>query len=359
MKIRVGVVGTGIYGSVLVSAYYSAHKRGEIDFVAVADVKQEALDKIKEKFGINGYLNYKEMFDKEQLDAVAIATPDYLHEDCVVEAARRKIHILVEKPLSTDIDGGKRMIMAAKDNNVMLYVDFHKRFDPAHVQLRQAIQEGKLGQIEYGYVCMEDKILVPAEWFKTWANNSSPGWFLGVHFYDLIYWLLEEKPNKVYATGHKKKLISMGIDTYDSLESKFEFPSGATISVDASWILPNSFASIVNQQIRLVGTKGLQEVDSQDRGIVASYESDNTNQVINPYGQLLCEDPVAGKAPVGYTIESMLYFLRLVNIMKQHNIPVQDLKAEYPTGDQALVSTIMCQKAHESALKGKVIEIEY
>lgn len=359
MKIKVGVVGAGIYGGVLISAYYGAYRRGEIDFVAVADVKQEALDRIKNKYGIKGYLDYKEMFDKENLNAVAVVTPDYLHEACVLEAARRKIHILVQKPLSTDIEAGKRMIKAAKDNDVMLYVDFHKRFDPAHMQLKRAIQEGKLGEIEYGYVCMEDKIVVPSEWFKTWAHNSSPGWFLGVHFYDLIYWLLDEKPNRVYATGHKKKLVSMGIDSYDSLEAKFEFPSGATVSVDASWIIPNSFASVVNQQIRLVGTKGLQEVDSQDRGVVAAYESENSNQVINPYGQLLFDDPVAGQTPVGYTIVSMLYFLRLVNMMKQQNIPLRDLKADYPTGEQGLVSTIMCQKAHESALAGRIIEIEY
>lgn len=359
MKIRVGVVGAGIYGNVLISAYYGAHRRGEIDFVAVADVRQEALDKIRNKYGIKGYLDYNEMFDKEHLDAVAVVTPDYLHEACVLAAAGHKIQILVQKPLSTDIEAGKRMIQAAKDNEVMLYVDFHKRFDPGHIQLKRAIQEGKLGEIEYGYVCMEDKILVPTEWFKTWAHNSSPGWFLGVHFYDLIYWLLGEKPNRVYATGHKKKLLSMGIDSYDALEAKFEFPSGATISVDASWIIPNSFASVVNQQIRLVGTKGLQEVDSQDRGVVAAYESESSNQVVNPYGQLLFDDPVAGSIPIGYTIESMLYFLRLVAMMKDAHLSVKDLKADYPTGDQALVSTIMCQKAHESASTGRIVDIVY
>ena len=79
------------------------------------------------------------------------------------------------------------MIQAAKDNHVMLYVDLHKRLDPAHIQLKNAIKSGKLGEIEYGYVCMEDKILVPTEWFKTWAKNSSPAWFIGIHFSDLIY----------------------------------------------------------------------------------------------------------------------------------------------------------------------------
>lgn len=189
MKAKVGVVGAGTYGSVLINAYYGAHKRGEIEFAAVADINPDTLKSMNEKYGIKGYTDYREMFDKEGLDAVAVVTPDYLHEEVVLEAAKRKIHILAQKPLSTDIEQGKRMIQAAKDNNVMLYVDFHKRFDPAHIQLRNAIKEGRLGEIEYGYVCMEDKILVPSVWFKNWAQNSSPAWFIGIHFFDLIYWL--------------------------------------------------------------------------------------------------------------------------------------------------------------------------
>lgn len=357
--IRVGVVGAGTYGKVLINAYYGAHKRGEIDFVAIADVKQEALDAMKDKYGLKGYTDFNKMFENEKLDAVAVVTPDYLHEECVISAARHGIHVLAEKPLSTDIEASKRMIKACRDNNVMLYVDFHKRFDPAHIQLKTAISSGKLGQIEYGYVCMENRILVPSEWFRTWAQNSSPAWFLGIHFYDLVYWLLGEKPCRVYSTGHKKKLISMGIDTYDALESKFEFPSGATISIDVSWILPNSFCSIVNQQIRLVGTEGMQEVDSQERGVLAAYSTEQTSLEINSYGQQQINDPLAGSIPIGYTIDSMLYFLRLVTRIRKEGISYTELNADYPTGEQALVSTIMCQKAHESVVCGRILDIEY
>ena len=172
MKIKVGVVGAGIYGESLIQAFYSVHKMGEINLCAVADISQAALDKIKNLYGLKGYTDYKAMFDKEDLDAVAVITPDYLHKEIALEAAGRKIHLLVQKPLATDIEEGRDMIAAAEKNNVLLYVDFHKRFDPAHIQLRQAVQSGKLGEIEYGYVCMEDKIIVPTEWLRAWAPYS-------------------------------------------------------------------------------------------------------------------------------------------------------------------------------------------
>ena len=57
-------------------------------------------------------------------------------------------------------------------------------------------------------------------------------------------------------------------------------------------------------------------MDSQDRGVVAAYNADSYSHVVNPYGNMMIDDPVAGPVPSGYCIESMLFFLQLVNRMK-------------------------------------------
>ena len=359
MKSRVGVIGAGTYGENLIQAFYSAHAAGQIDFVSVADINPAALEKMKGLYGLRGYTDYKAMLDGEALDAVAVVTPDFLHKEITLEAARRKIHLLVQKPLATDVDEGREMIAAAEENNVMLYVDFHKRFDPAHIQLRQAVQSGKLGDIQYGYVCMEDKILIPSVWFKKWAQHSSPAWFLGTHFYDLLYWVLGTAPVRVYASGIRKKLLSMNIDSFDSIQAKFEYENGASITVDTSWILPNSFCSIVNQQIRLVGSDGIYEVDTQDRGVVACFESETFNNVVNPIGKYMDTKPIVGSMPRGYTIESMLFFLDLIIMMREGKATLKDLEGFYPTGREALISTQMCAAVHESVRQGKILDIKY
>ena len=358
MKIRVGVVGVGIYGAVLVDAFHSAHRLGKIDFVAVADINQTALDKMKELYGLKGYTNYKAMLDNEALDALAVVTPDYLHREITLEAAKKKIHLLVQKPLATNMEEAHEMVKAAEENNILLFVDFHKRFDLAHIQLKQAVQSGKLGEVEYGHVYVENTICVPTVWFKAWAQHSSPAWFVGIHFFDLLFWILDKAPIRVYATGIKKKLLSMGIDTYDSLSAKFEYENGTSISVDTSWILPSQFTG-VNQKIRLTGTHGVHEVDTRNRGIIACYESEPSNLVLNPFGKILGNIPIAGAVPRGYTIESMLYFLDLVTMIKEGKISIKDLEGHYPTGREALISTGMSVALHESAKLGKVIEIKY
>ena len=99
-------------------------------------------------------------------------------------------------------------------------------------------------------------------------------------------------------------------------------------------------------------------VDSQDRGVVAAYNADSYSHVVNPYGNMMIDDPVAGPVPSGYCIESMLFFLQLVNRMKD-GTALKELEGLYPTGEEAIVSTIMCQYAHMSAETGRILDIEY
>ena len=353
-KPKIGVIGAGIYGSKVIKAYHSAHLDGSVDFAAFSEINPTVMGETESKFGIKGYLDYKEMVARENLDGVAIVTPDYLHAEITNYCAENGLHMLVQKPLDTTTDGARRMVATAKKQNVMLFVDFHKRYDPGHLCLRNDIDAGKLGKVQYGYVHMEDQIRVPSIWFKNWAQHSSPVWFIGVHFFDLIYWLMRSKPVEVYATGVKEKLVSMGIDTYDSLQSKFKFENGASFIVDACWILPDSFTAGVNQGIRVVGTEGMMEVDSEDRGVLAAFSSDKTAATLNPYGHIEVPDLVHGGTRLsGYTIESMLHFLKLLALLKGGKT-LKELDGLYPSGDEAIVSTRMCEAAHQSAVSGKI-----
>ncbi|NLF26934.1 MAG: Gfo/Idh/MocA family oxidoreductase [Clostridiales bacterium] len=357
MKPRIGVIGGGVYGAQVIKTYYTAHREGLADFVAVCDINRAVLDDLEKKYGIKGYQDYKEMVEAEKLDGVAIVTPDYLHREIAAWCAGKGVHMLVQKPLDTTTAGAREMVEAANRNGVMMFVDFHKRYDPGHIQLKNDIAAGKLGKLQYGYVCMEDVIMVPSVWFKSWAQHSSPVWFLGVHFYDLICWLMDSKPVEVYATGVKHKLISMGIDTYDSIQAKFKFENGASFAVDTSWILPNSFTAVVNQQIRVAGSEGMEEVDSQDRGLMAAFSSSPSAVQANPYGKLEVEDMVyGGTRLMGYTLDSMIHFLKLLRLVKEGR-PVAELKKYFPTGEQAVVSTRMCEAVHESVESGKIVRM--
>lgn len=170
MKVmNVAVVGAGIYGINHVNAYTW---NPNTNLVAVCDLNKEITDRIAKEYNVKTYNDVNEMLDNEEIDAVSIATPDAFH------------------------------------------------MDPALAPIR-------------GYMCMDDIIDVPTEWFN-WADKSSPVHFLGTHCYDQIRWYMGCEVEEVYAVGTKKVLKGRGADTYDTIQATLKMENGCYWTVENS-----------------------------------------------------------------------------------------------------------------------------
>ncbi len=353
--VKLGVIGLGKFGTNILNTYKQLEKTGLCKLVAICDINEKILEQQAKKYNAKPYIDYKEMIDKEELDGIAISTPDPFHKEPAVYASNKKIHIFVEKPLDITVEGCIEIIESCKRNKILLQVDFHKRFDPFHIAIKKDIEEGKIGKIEYGSCYMEDKIVVPRDWFPNWACKSSPVWFLGVHFFDLMRWLIKSDGKRVYAKGVKNKLKSLGIETFDSVLAMVEFENGAVISFELSWILPEKFESIVNQGFRLVGDEGIIECDSQDRGTRVCYGKEG---VITYNSVFINESEKMGEIVYsGYGIESIADFVYNINYLK-NGAKIEDLK-DGPTafGEDGLEATKISVAVHESIKKGREIII--
>ena len=346
---RLGIIGCGLYGARLARIFGDAAKAGSVDFCCAADLDEAALGDAVRRYGVRGYADYREMIGAERLDAVAIVTPDHLHEEMAVYAAGKKLHMLVQKPLDTTTVGARRIYAAATENGSLLYVDFHKRFDPGFIQVRDQLARGVYGQLLYGYLNIEDIVEYPSVAFKKWVHRSSPAWFIGIHLIDVLNWALGRAPISVTAVGHKKKLVSMGLDTYDSISARLHYDDGLTITVDSSWVLPNAFPSPVNQNVRLVGTEGFIEIDGQDRG-VQYWSSAVKSAVNNPYGYYESYNRLTECGLSGYTVDSVLYFIKLLQKLDGGS-KLDDLAGSYPNGEEAVLATRIVEAIHESVLE--------
>ena len=69
------------------------------------------------------------------------------------------VPVLVEKPLAMDVEEARKMAEKAREKNLLLQVDFHKRFDPYHIDLKMMVESGQLGKIQYGYCWMTQSII--------------------------------------------------------------------------------------------------------------------------------------------------------------------------------------------------------
>lgn len=265
-KPKLAVIGGRTWGHMHLRALSQFARDGHAELVGLVDINPEVLEQRGREFGVATFDNLTRMLDEVRPDGVTIATPDHLHRDIALECLERGVHVLVEKPMDVTVEGCRQMVQAADKNGCLLQVDFMKRKDPYHVDLEQRIRNGQLGSIQYGYSWMEDRIEVPRDWLPNWVSSSDPAWFLGVHVFDLIRWLVGSEVVSVSATASAGKLHSIGIDTYDAVQVKLVFESGASFAVDVAWHLPDQNEAIVNQGIKVVGSDGWMIVDSQDRG---------------------------------------------------------------------------------------------
>ena len=354
MKTRVGVIGGGIWGNYHLSAIRNLENDGKAELVAIATRTEASARKHQEAFKIKGYTDYRRMIDEEDLDAVTIVTPDHLHREMTLYALEKGKHVLVEKPMDVTTAGCVAMVDLAARKNLLLQVDFHKRYDPYNIDAMRKVREGKLGEPYYAYAYMEDKIVVPWKWLSQWAAQSSPFWFIGVHKFDLVRWITGREAVTVTARGRKGKLSSMGIDTFDSVSASIQMEGGLACTVDVNWILPMQFEAFVNQGLRLVGSEGILELDSQDRGLRYCFSSDGAITP-NP-GAFFSEESMFGQQVRGYFVDAIKDFVLNVLFLKSGG-SLNQLEGRYPSGQDGLRATQVAEAVEKSIAEGRNVKI--
>lgn len=336
-KLKVAVVGAGIYGINHINAY---KWNPNAKLVAVCDLNETLRKKIGEEFQVKTYAQVKDMLEQEEIDAVSIATPDCYHAAPALEAIRHGKDVLIEKPLATTIEDAREIIAEAEKAKVRVAVDYHKRWDPASIQLKNELEKPSAGKPLRGYMSMDDIIDVPTKWFN-WADKSSPVHFLGTHCYDLIRWYMGCEVTQVYAVGTKEYLKSQGVDTYDTIQAFLTFENGCHWTVENSWVLPTGFAKNNDGRTQILTTNTLLRVDSQNRGV--EIYDDSKCRTPN-----YCFMQMFEGRPVGFGYDPIYDFVRCI----QYDLPfVADAK-------DGLEAEKIAEAVHKSVETKSVVKIE-
>ncbi|KYH41440.1 MAG: hypothetical protein AYL32_005500 [Candidatus Bathyarchaeota archaeon B26-2] len=337
-KVGLGVIGLGVFGQNHVKVYA---EHPEADLIAVCDIKEELAKSTAEKYGVKYYVDYREMLENPEIEAVSVVTPDFLHRDIVVDAAEAGKHILCEKPLATRVEDAESMVRAAEKAGVILMVDFHNRWNPPFALAKEAAEKGELGEPLYAYLRLNDTIYVPTK-MLSWADRSSVLWFLGSHITDLARWLFNSEADEVYATSSMKVLAGMGIETPDSYHYVIRFRNGASATLENSWILPETLPTIVDFLAEFVFTEGCLYMNPIQHGVLRKFTKDTWSYPDVMVGPV----EVQGKF-IGFAKESISHFVECV---ARGSDPIS-------TGRDGLAVTKILCAVEESANTGKVVKI--
>jgi len=235
-KIKVAVVGVGNMGRHHARIYSQLNN---VDLVAVSDLDAKKGQEIAKKYKTKFYRDYRELLDKEKLEAISVVVPTQYHELVACDFLKRKVSVLLEKPISDNLTSARRIIKTARENDSFLAVGYIERFNPAVVKLKEMIKRGKLGEII--------SLLARREGgFPSQIGDSNVVLDLAVHDIDIMNYLLEEKPVKVFV--HKEKFHSRIQEDAGEIFLEYKKASGF---VQVNWVTP-----IKIRELCVTGTKG-------------------------------------------------------------------------------------------------------
>ncbi len=231
--VRIAVVGTGAIAQLTHIPVLSKMKGAQL--VALCDNDGPKARALADRFDIpDVFTDFEELLDSDVLDAVVIATPNHLHEPHVLSALRKKLHVLVERPLALTVRGLERCLAAATKHDLVLQVAHNHRFRSDVQALSQFLRNGELGaltSVRAGALQVER----PGDGWRGRKTEAGGGVFLdqGFPLLDLALWLADfPAPVRISAQSRKGKGANA---TEVAMQLFLECEGGISLILDVSW----------------------------------------------------------------------------------------------------------------------------
>jgi myo-inositol 2-dehydrogenase/D-chiro-inositol 1-dehydrogenase len=268
-RIGLGIVGAGRVG--LFRAEVAA-RHPQVDFIGLAEIKPDRALHVAEKVGADFVTSdYRELFARPELTAAIIATDEHLHVAPILAAAERRLSLLIEKPLATELAESEHVLRAIEGSGVDAVVGYTQRFRRRWLVAKEKVRTGQLGEVTLVTSRAFMNRLVALDNYRRTDDPTqiSPMVISGTHALDIVMWLLETKrPVEIYARSVDKALgpLCGGID---ATAGTITFDDGSLYHASISWALPIVWpAAVYSLEVGIVGTEGVLTIDDTHRDIV-------------------------------------------------------------------------------------------
>ena len=237
-KVSVAVVGCGQWGKNLVRNFAEL---GALH--SVWDRDPEARARAVESTGVPA-VAWEDILADPATDGVVLATPAATHAHLAMEALEVGKHVLVEKPLALDLEGAEAVTHLAEARGLVLMVGHLLRYHPAFLRLKEIVDAGELGRIQYIYSNRLN--------FGRFRREENILWSFAPHDLSMILSLVGTEPSRVEAVGSRYLHTQLA----DVTTTHLFFPGGEAAHVFVSWLHPYK-----EQRLVVVGERGMAVFD--------------------------------------------------------------------------------------------------
>jgi len=252
--VNFGLIGTGVGATFCAQGLSMIADTGKAKLVAVTSRREERAKEFASKWKLDfWYTDYREMLEKAPIDAVIISTPHYLHYPMAIDSMKAGKHTLVDKPMAISVKETDGMINEAKKRGVKLGVILPSRFDPTYRKLKNAVEEGKFGQLILGEAVVEwsrtQEYYDNSPWRGRWATEGGGALInQAIHTIDVLIWIMGS-PKYLWA---QIDTVAHKIEVEDIAVATVRFENGALGVIQGSTAIYPGLPT----RLEIHGTKG-------------------------------------------------------------------------------------------------------
>ncbi len=250
-KIGVAVIGYGYWSPNLIR---NIKKIPEFDLRVVCEKDESRHEKIKQDLKeVEVLRHYRDVFAREDIHAVVVGTIISSHHRIAKGALIAGKHVLVEKPMTTNISDAEELVVLGKNMKKVVMVDHTFLYAPAVVRLKEIIQSGELGEI-----CSITSTRVNMGLFQ---RDTNVLWDLGPHDFSILAYLLDREPKHVSAVGTIPAEYGFGIRSQEGIAYvTAHFGDDLNAHSHLSWLAPKKERLVV-----VVGKEKMAVYDLMDK----------------------------------------------------------------------------------------------
>jgi len=329
---KFALFGAGFIGKVHANNI-AANPRATLQYVY--DVYTPAAEQLASRLGAKIAESPEEIWAANDVDAVLIASSTNTHADLLSRAIQARKPAYCEKPIDLNMERVKAVVQEAHHSSVPIMIGFSRRFDPNHLGVREAIQNGTIGKVEIMELTTRAQEPPPISYVKVSGGQLRDQ---TIHFFDLVCWLADEAPVEVYATG--AALVDPAIGEAGDVDTSMvilKMPDGALCHIDSSRRTTYGY----DERIEVFGSKGMVQSRRKPSREVSLYT-----------GTKVISD---GLHPGWFERFESSFALALDAFISA----LEGKKVSYPTLMDGLRAQIIAEAAVESLHKNQPVKITY
>jgi predicted dehydrogenase len=266
-SLAIAVIGVSLRGQILAREAISAHPGVRI--AGAADVHAGRLRQFTREFSCFGSTDYREILIRPEIDAVIIASPDYLHEEHSLAALRAGKAVYLEKPMAISVEGCDRILRCSMETGVPLFMGHNMRHFTVIRTMKEMIDSGLIGDVKAAW-CRHFISYGGDAYFKDWhaERRLCNGLLLqkAAHDIDILHWLCGGYTQRVTAMG--RLAVYGSISERRAMHESISEPTGSEPFNERNW--PPETQTELNPIIDVEDISGV--LLEMDNGVQATYQ---------------------------------------------------------------------------------------